>query len=447
MHPDDAGDLHCFNAKTGKPLWKYRYANEVRGSPLVADGKVYIMDVQRRMMILTLKGNEVPDADETFEFRFKEPKGIYSETNGTPIAVNGHVYFVSAASLWCLGLPDAGTPEPAKYKPMPEETPYKEGAVAGVRLFPADVVLKPGEKTQFKVVYVDANGREVKDTRTEKKEAWSIAIPAKTPTGAQPPPLVGELTQTGELTIAKPPTAPPAQQGYIEFTSDEFKAPRARVRVAPSIMWKQDFEKSPAGSSPAGWVNANGKFTVEKLEDGNLVLSKGNTDPRPPLAKANAFITLPDSANYTIQADLMGTEVRGGLADFGLINARYSFVLDGKTDPDSKQRQLRLISWEARPRITKVLDFHWQPNVWYTAKLAIEHKEKTAIVKAKVWEKGKPEPAAWTMELEDPSPNRVGSAGLYGYVTNSSATAPGANAYYDNIIIAPAGAPKAPPPK
>jgi len=431
--PDDAGDLHCFNAKTGKQLWKYRYANEVRGSPLVADGKVYIMDVQRRMMILTLKGNEAPDPDETFEYRFREPKGIYSETNGTPIAVNGHLYFVSAANLFCLGLPDAGTPEPAKYKPTPEETPFKEGAIAGVRIFPADVVTKPGEKVQFKVVYVDANGREVKDSRADTKGTWAIATPAKTPTGAQPPPLAGKLTDTGELTLGPLP----AQQGYIEFESGEFKAPRARVRVAPSISWKQDFEKAPPGSSPAGWVNANGKFTVEKLADGNLVLSKNNTDPRPPLAKANAFITMPNSANYTIQADLMGTEVRGGLADFGLINSRYSFVLDGKTDPESKKRQVRLISWEARPRITKVLDFDWQPTVWYTAKLAIEHKEKTAVVRAKVWEKGKPEPAEWTVELEDPSPNREGSAGLYGYVTNSSATAPGSNCYYDNIVITP----------
>ncbi len=430
--PDDAGDLHCFNAKTGKPLWKYRYANEVRGSPLVADGKLYIMDVQRRMLILTLDGDKKPDDADTFEYRFKEPKGIYTETNGTPIAVNGHVYFVSAASLWCLGLPDA-KPQPAKYTPMPEETPFKEGAVAGVRLFPADVFAKPNQTVQFKVVYVDANGREVKDTRPEPKTEWTIPLPGKTPTGAQPPALVGELDPMGQLTLGPLPT----QQGYVDFTSGEFKAPRARVRVAASTTWKQDFEKAPEGSSPGGWVNTNGKFTVVKLEDGNMVLMKNNNDPRPPLAKANTFITGPDAANYTIQADLMGTQVRGGMGDFGLINSRYTLVLDGKTDPTSKKRQLRLVSWEARPRITKVMDFDWQPNVWYTAKLTIEHSEKTAVVRAKVWKRGEPEPKEWTVELEDPSPNRSGAAGLYGYVTNSTAVATGAHCYYDNITITP----------
>ncbi len=428
--PDDVGELHCFNAKTGKPLWKYRYANEVRGSPLIADGKLYINDVQRRMLILTLKGNEKPDDLDTFEYRFKEPKGIYSETNGTPIAVNGHVYFVSAASLWCLGLPDA-KPEPAKYTPMPEETPFKENAIAGARLFPADVVLKPGEKVQFQVVFVDANGREVKDNRPSPAAVWSLPLPAKTPAGAQPPALQGTVAN-GELTV----TALPSQQGHVEFDSGGIKA-RARVRVAALVPWKQDFEKAPAGSSPGGWVNANGKFTVVKLPDGNQALMKNNNDPRPPLAKANAFITMPDAANYTIQADLMGTQVRGGMGDFGLINSRYTLVLDGKTDPDSKKRQLRLVSWEARPRITRVEDFDWQPDVWYTAKLTIEHKEKTAIIRGKVWKKGDPEPEAWTVELEDPSPNRVGAAGLYGYVTNSTAVETGANCYYDNIVITP----------
>ncbi|QJX00679.1 outer membrane protein assembly factor BamB family protein [Frigoriglobus tundricola] len=427
---DDVGDLHCFNAKSGKELWKYRYANEVRGSPLIADGKLYINDVQRRMLILTLNGNSKPDEGDTFEFRFKEPKGIYSETNGTPIAVNGRVYFVSAASLWCLGLPNT-KPEVVKYPSLPPETPYKDDAVAGARLFPADVVLKPSGKAKFQVVYVDANGREVKDTRPSPPATWALPLPAKTPTGAQPPALQGKI-DNGELAVAPVP----AQQGYVEFDGGGIKA-RARVRVAAQISWKQDFEKAPAGSSPGGWVNANGKFTVVKLADGNMVLMKNNNDPRPPLAKANTFITLPDSANYTIQADLMGTRVRDGMADFGIINSRYTLVLDGKTDPDSKKRQVRLFSWEARPRITRIEDFDWQPDVWYTAKLTIEQKEKTAIVRGKVWKRGDPEPEAWTVEFEDPSPNRVGSAGLYGYVTNSTATLTGANCYYDNIAITP----------
>jgi hypothetical protein len=280
-------------------------------------------------------------------------------------------------------------------------------------------------------VYVDANGREVTDARPSPAAQWALPLPPKTPAGAQPPALQGKI-ESGELTVAPIPS----QQGYVEFSSGGITA-RARVRVAAQVPWTQDFEKAPDGSSPGGWVNANGKFTVVKLPDGNTVLMKNNNDPRPPLAKANAFITMPDAADYTIQADLMGTRVRDGMGDFGLINSRYTFVLDGKTDPDSKKRQVRLLCWEARPRIQRIEDFDWQPDVWYTAKLTIEHKEKTAVVRGKVWKKGDPEPAGWTVEFEDPSPNRNGAAGVYGYVTNSSATQTGANCYYDNIVITP----------
>lgn len=433
--PSDTGDLFCFNAKTGKELWRYRYGNEVRGSPLVADGKVYIQNVQGRFYIIPLDGNKKPNPNNAFEYRFRnEPKSVYTETNGTPVAVNGRVYFVSAGTLWCLGQPDART-EPVKYPPLPAEPPYDPAAApAGVRVFPADVVAKPGETVTFALVPVDASGRQVKGP-VEAAE-WSLPLPPKAPTGNQPPALQGKLaggSPTGAaLTLAPVPT----QQGYVEAKVGTFAA-RARVRVAGQVGYKQDWEKAPAGSSPGGWVNLNGKFSVKKLPDGNQVLAKANTDPRPPIAKANAFVTLPDAKNYTISADLMGTQVRGGFADFGLINSRYVLVLDGKTDPDRGKRQFKLYSWEARPRISKQVDFDWQPDVWYSVKLGIEHREKTAVVRGKVWEKGKPEPADWTVEFEDPSPNREGAAGVYGYVTNASAAQPGSDAYYDNIAITP----------
>ena len=56
--PDDSGEIYCLRAKDGEMLWKYRYATEVRGAPLVADGKLYIFDVKARMLILTLQGDK-----------------------------------------------------------------------------------------------------------------------------------------------------------------------------------------------------------------------------------------------------------------------------------------------------------------------------------------------------------------------------------------------------
>lgn len=435
--PEDSGELVAFDAKTGKVLWRYRYGTEVRGAPLVADGKVYIFDVKGKMLIIPLDGRKKPDSIDVFDYTFRE-KGKQTETNGTPIAVNGRVYFTTRTDLICLA--EAGAkPAEAKYPSLPAETPFQEGAVAGARLFPAEATAHAGEAVKFTVVFFDANGREVKHASKEKAD-WSLPLPPKTPAGAQPPALAGKAegdAAAGTLTLAPMPT----QQGYIEFKAGGVTA-RARVRVAANLPFKADFEKAPAGSSPGGWVNTNGKFVVKKLPDGNTVLAKTNTDARPPLAKANGYMTVPGVSDYTITADVMGGDVRGKLPDAGLINSRYVLVLDGKRDPDFNKRTLRINSWEARPRISAVVAFDWQPDTWYTMKLTIDYSDKVAVVRGKVWKKGEAEPAAWTIEAEDAFPNRGGAAGLYGYISNvqendDGSVAPGSDLYFDNLSITP----------
>ncbi len=432
--PSDSGDLYCFRAKDGEMLWKYRYATEVRGSPLVVDGKIYICDVKARMIILQLDGENKPDEGDTFVYRFPGEGGLLNETNATPIAVNGRVYFNTRTDLFAIGNPDA-KPSAVKYMPLPAEAPSSGKAVA-VRLFPAEVSAKAGEKVQLTVVYMDENGREVKNVPTSAG-TWSLPAPP-VPKGATagPPPLQGTVTD-GVVALAPLPN----QQGYVDFENAGMKA-RARVRVVPQMPYTQNFDKIPPGAAPGGWVNANGKFLVKKLDDGSIVLSKFNGDPRPPLAKANGYITAPDSSNYTIQADLMGTLVRNRLPDMGLVNSRYSMIFAGAPDLKTGKRSARIQAWEGKRRIDNEFDFDWQPDVWYTAKLTVEQKEKSALIRAKVWKKGEAEPSKWTYEFEDPNPNRNGAAALYGFITNVSpqddgTILPGSDVYYDNVTVTP----------
>jgi len=363
---------------------------------------------------------------------------VQTETNGTPIAVNGRVYFTSRTDLYCLGNPKA-KPEAVNYPPLPAETPYKDTAVAGARLYPAEIVARPGETVKFKVVFVDANGREVKSNLSDTPQ-WTIVTPMKTPTGAQPPPLAGKLTGTiteGTLELEKNPS----QQGYVEFKVGTISA-RGRVRVAPQLPYRTDFDKAPAASSPAGWINTNGKFIVHRFPDGNQALMKVNSDARPPVAKAIGYVTLPDASDYTVAADIMGTEVRGKLPDAGLVNSRYVLVLDGKIDPELHKHTVRITSWEARPRINFGVAFDWQPNTWYSAKLVVEQKGNSALIRGKVWKKGDAEPTDWTISFEDPFPNRNGAGGIYGYIPNvyenpDGSILPGSELYFDNLSITP----------
>jgi outer membrane protein assembly factor BamB len=439
--PSDTGELYCFNAKTGEMLWKENYAREVRGAPLVADGKLYIFDVQQKLWVFELKGDEKPNGDE---FRIRETGGQYAETNGTPIAVNGRLYFNTGAALYCLATPGAKA-EPTKYTPLPEETKFDPNAKpAGMRLFPADVAVPPGQVIKFRQVFFDANGRELPTPNVGS--GWNFQGPPL-PKGAKgsPPLLEAEFGEHKPAGPGEPLTTTvivdkkkPAQQGYVQGEGGEFKA-WARVRVAPQIPYTQDFNQIPDGVAPAGWANTAARFAVV-TKGGQKVLMKTNTIPAPPVAKANTYITLPNATDYTIQADLMGGEVRGTLADMGVGNCRYTLVLDGKVDPTTGKRTVRMGSWEARPpggRIGKSAALDWQTGVWYTAKLTVEQKEKTAVVRGKVWKKGDPEPSEWTLEFEDPSPNREGAATLYGYISNITDTEPGAEIYYDNLRITP----------
>ncbi len=438
--PDDSGELHAFDAKTGKPLWKYRYATEVRGAPLIADGKCYIFDVKGRFSIIKLNDDrkKKPDEDDTFIYTFKETingRPVQTETNGTPVAVNGRVYLNSRTDLLCLASPDA-KPQSVKYKPEPAETPYKDDAVAGLRLYPAEITVKPGSPVKFTVVYIDANGREVK-APTGAKAEWDIILPGKTPTGAQPPKLDGTVTgdaATGTITLGKLPSS----QGYVEVNVNGLVA-RGRVRVAPQLPVRANFDAAPAGSSPMGWVNTNGKYTVQAFGEKNNVLSKVNNNARPPIAKAIAYITEPSSSDYTIQTDIRGGLVREKLPDGGLVNSRYTLVLDGKPDPNLKALTLRITSWEVRPRINEVVTFDWKPDTWYTMKFGVEQKEKTALIRGKVWKTGDREPEAWTISFEDTHPNREGAAGLYGFIPNvqeiDGKINPGSELFFDNLSI------------
>jgi outer membrane protein assembly factor BamB len=430
--PDDSGELFCFDAKKGTVLWKYRYASEVRGAPLIADGKIYIFDVKGRLLIIPLPpAGEEPDEGKVFEYKFRDPKGLLNETNGTPIAVNNRVYFTTRTDLFCLGLPDGKT-GCGEYAALPPEAKFDPAAKpAALRIFPADATVAPGAKVAFTVVPVDANGRELK---ADAKAELSLPLPAKTPTGAQPPPLKGKA-EGAEVTV----DPVPSQQGYVEAKWGALTA-RARIRVAAPVTYSQDFDRVPEGAVPGGWVNAQAKFVIKKLPDGTIVLAKVNTDSRPPFARANAYITGPGLSNYTIQSDVYGTRVRDRMPDAGVVNSRYTLILDGKPDPDTKKRAVRLVSWEARPRVNLAADYDWQPDTWYTMKLAVEPAGGEKVtVRGKVWKRDETEPAAWTFTFEDPAGNANGAAAIYGYVSDPliSAESPGSDIYYDNVAVTP----------
>src|SRR5262249_14959262 len=154
---------------------------------------------------------------------------------------------------------------------LPAEAPADPAAKAAhLQVVPADIVLYPGQSTKFKAHVFDAHGRFLRDAAA----TWSLPTPPLPPgIKGNPPPLNGNVSANGDLTVAKLP----GQQGVVQAAAEGLKA-LARVRVVPRLPYSQDFEKIPETRSPGGWINAQGKFAVVQKEN-SKVLKKSAKNP------------------------------------------------------------------------------------------------------------------------------------------------------------------------
>jgi outer membrane protein assembly factor BamB len=89
---DFAGFIHCLDAATGKSFWKYDALAAIWGSPMVADGKVYIGDEDGDIAVLAA-GKELKVLSET---------SMGSSVYSTPVAANGVLYIMTRDTLYAL---------------------------------------------------------------------------------------------------------------------------------------------------------------------------------------------------------------------------------------------------------------------------------------------------------------------------------------------------------
>jgi outer membrane protein assembly factor BamB len=398
---NEGGKMFCLDANTGDLHWTFRYGTSGAGSPVWADGKIYIAEAGPNFCILKPEEKRCRKLQCVHLRSADEMSSV--EINGSPAVADGRIYFSSSEETYCLGKPEWNhqtapvAPQPQEAKADPDARP------AHLLVVPADVVLKAGGRTRFKVRAYDDKGRFLREVNAE----WSLPRPPL-PMGAkaQPPALKGTITSKGRLQVSK---KVPAQQGIVLAKAAGLTA-TARVRVPPALPYRQDFAKIPVGALPAGWVNAAGKFVVVEL-DGKKVLKKTNINPNPALARARTYIGKPTLKNYTIQADVMGTLKNNELPDMGVCANRYTLFLDGN------KQLVRITSWSALPRVDESRKFEWKPKTWYRMKFTVKVNEDNALVRGKVWPRDEQEPADWTIEFTDPVPNREGSPALYGYST------------------------------
>src|SRR5262245_23882044 len=414
---DEIAKLYCFDAKSGKQLWKFNYGSNARGSPVWADGKIYVGDVNSKFHILQPGDKKCTELHEEF---FQGAEGADVEINGSPAIASGRVYVTTSDEIYCIGKKGAkGAPEPT----VAMAGKAVEAGAAQLRIVPADVVLHPGESVAFSIEPFDKNG----DKALAKLGVpeWSRPTPAAPPGAKSAPPALDGKIDDGKLTVDAKKAS---QQGYVQVKVGDLVA-KARVRVAPRLPYLQDFSKIPDGAVPGGWVNTQGKFLVKTIK-GEKVLAKVNDKASPLIARGNAFIGLPTDKDYTIEADLQGTKVGDDLPDMGVVANRYSFILEGNN------QKLRIVSWDALPRVDETIPFNIEPDVWYRMKLTVEVQGDKGTIKGKARPRDKGEPADWLV-LHDSRPNTEGAPALYGYVKGITESQRGTEVYFDNVRITP----------
>ncbi len=435
---NDVGALYCLDAKTGDQKWIYQYGTDSKGSPVLADGKIYLAESDSNIYVLKPDDN---GCTELSKLHFRPKDGVPVSIYGSPSILHGHIYFMTSNDLYCFGNKEAkGTAEPLP--PEPKETPG-DIKPAHIQIVPADVLLAPGDEVDLKAYAFDAHGLPLGAVKVDWKlgamhpPVYPPGITPPPPLPGSPPDLKGKLSaENGEetkLTIAGP--APPLQFGTVEATLGDLKV-HCRVRVAPKLPFVADFSKVPLGRTPAAWVNTQGKYSVVPMPgaaDKRPVLAKRNNNSNILVARSNAYIGAPTLSDYTIEADLYGTQVKTNLPDMGVGNCRYELTMAGNN------QKLRLLSWDAESRIDDSIDFAWKPDTWYHLRLKVSVKDGKGLIQGKVWPRDDKEPEKWTIEVEDAYPNTEGSPFLYGFSVDpeESPAHPGTAIYYDNLKIAP----------
>jgi outer membrane protein assembly factor BamB len=387
---DNGANLFAFDFNTGRELWKQNLGTIQKASPVLGDGKIYVGSENGKFFILKpgQEKVEVLDSDQLAD---------QEQIIASPAIANGRVYLVSTEAIYCIGAKKNAAPT---QKIVVDHKASASATVAHVQVIPAEVVLKPGDKAQFKVLIYDASGKLIGPAHGVQ---WSL----------------GSLRGDSNEDAFSVPVTAASQSGAVNVTVGAAKG-KARVRVLPVAPWQENFDALAPGPAPATWINAAGKFTVREV-DGNKVLVKLSDNPF--TKRARIYFGPTDMRDYTVETDFRAIEKRRQLGDAGVVAQRYNLILFGT------HQRLELESWQPETTRTVSVPFEWKGDVWYHIKLRVEPSGNKVIARGKVWAKDQPEPDKWMVERTDEYPEYQGSAGLY-------ADAP-YEVFFDNLKVAP----------
>jgi outer membrane protein assembly factor BamB len=391
---DNGANIAAFDVSTGKQLWLKNLGTIQKASPVLADGKLYVGTENGKFYILkpSATGCEILDEDQLGTEA--QPEAII----GSAAVSNGRVYFASDSGLYAIGKKASHSSSQTNMAAV--GSTVSSQAATWVQVVPTELMVKPGDKVDFRVRLFDAQGNFI---REEPAATWSLDQ------------LKGTI-ENGHFTAGSEAVA---QAGLVKATVGGISG-TASVRVFPPLPWSETFDSYAVNTLPPTWVNTTLKFSVRD-QNGNKVLTK-LTEGSSLLSRARAYMGPSDWSNYTVEADVNATQKRRQQGDAGVIAQRYSLTLFGNS------QMLHLEPWQPEIKRTKSVPFAWKPDTWYRLKLEVTNMpDGTTRARGKAWPANEPEPSAWTIESIDPIGNHQGAPGIFGNGL--------AELYFDNIKV------------
>ena len=89
----DIGTISCRNVADGKILWSQKPGGKFYGSPVIADGKLFVMTNDGTVLVLA--------ASDKYELLASNPLG--EKTQATPAISGGKLFLRTFTQLFCVG--------------------------------------------------------------------------------------------------------------------------------------------------------------------------------------------------------------------------------------------------------------------------------------------------------------------------------------------------------
>ena len=389
---DNSANLYALDAATGAVRWDRSVGTVGKASPVWADGKLFVTETNGNVRIL----DPGPDgAAELDHDELQVEDGRYAEIYGSFAVGYGRLYVTAESGIYAIGDPDAPFDAAAGAAPEGGAEAAPTGTPASLQVVPAEVVAAAGDTVAFRVRAYDENGRFL----GARDAAWSVD-------GLAGAGISGDGVLATDARAAN-------QAGTVTAAVGGLSA-SAQVRAFAPLPWSENFENG----RPPYWIGGGGSLAVVDL-DGDQVFRKGAS--RTGIHRHAVYLGPADMTGYTVQADFMAAPWRRRRPDVGLVNSGYTMDLQGN------RQKIQIQSWAAELRIREEVDFPWEPDTWYRAKLRVDVDGGRALVRGRIWPRGEAEPPGWTITAEDPFPNRGGSPGIIGYSP--------IDVYFDNVSV------------